>query len=81
MADLNSQWMGWEVVLLHRLVRGHRNSMHIPLDRPNIREDGSVDITQRSDRRRQYDKEFKTILLCGTEDNKSFRIDSGYIIG
>jgi len=40
-----------------------------------------VDITQRSDRRRQYDKEFKTILLCGTDDNKSFRIDSGYIIG
>mmetsp|Transcript_23838 Transcript_23838/g.35494 ORF Transcript_23838/g.35494 Transcript_23838/m.35494 type:complete len:437 (-) Transcript_23838:119-1429(-) len=31
------------------------------LDRPNIREDGSVEITQRSDRKRQHDKEvFKT---------------------
>ena len=31
------------------------------LDRPNIREDGSVEITQRSDRKRQHDKDvFKT---------------------
>ena len=31
------------------------------LDRPNIREDGSVEITQRNDRKRQHDKDvFKT---------------------